>query len=586
MPPSTPSLPRLLSAKPEDDMARTCAETASLCDATVIGEAPQPPHRRSGAKISVTRGPSAGAELSLGPGETSIGRQGDNTLILPDVSVSRRHVLLRKVGLAYALVDQGSGNGTLVNGVRVQGEIVLQDGDVIVLGDSELTFFAGDEGTRSWRPTGGEIHALARRPAEIPESAGDTDPELTDPEWIDSEPIDSRAGRKFRTKRLAIVASSVAVLLLLLASLKVYQERSFQARQRENAERQMRAAEEALSREYEAGKKATSARSFKDAAEHFRKAAGIAADVGIGERDLQRRLELAEKEIGNQGILEAARGLAERGELASAMEKIKAIPEESLLSDQASEMIATVKKKIPDRLAAGRSALSSKRYDSARQAVADVLAADPGNSDALAFDKEIEKAGQPAPVGTSAPASRPADPTAKGVEAFSAGRLDEAIALLAWCNESKCRALKDKMSAFRDAYESLEAEGNAEKAAALLRSLPGGSSSPYKLKLAALGAASLVKEGLEAMTAETYPRAFVTFRQVLALDPSNDIAKQNLGIIHQKAKQLSEQAYIDMQLDPDKARPELEQILQMTEARDELNQKAKSRLKRLSGGLD
>ena len=82
------------------------------------------------------------------------------------------------------------------------------------------------------------------------------------------------------------------------------------------------------------------------------------------------------------------------------------------------------------------------------------------------------------------------------------------------------------------------------------------------------------------------PSAFAAFRQALAVDPANDVAKRNMGIIKQKAKELSEQAYIDMNQDPDKARRGYEQILQMTEPGDELNQKAKNRLKRLSGGGD
>ena len=89
---------------------------------------------------------------------------------------------------------------------------------------------------------------------------------------------------------------------------------------------------------------------------------------------------------------------------------------------------------------------------------------------------------------------------------------------------------------------------------------------------------------IKAMSAENYPKAFASFRSALMLDPDNADAKRNMGIIKIKAKELSEQAYIDMTQDQDKARRGYEQILQMTEPGDELHQKAKNRLKKLTGG--
>ena len=71
------------------------------------------------AKLIVNKGPKQGAEFTLGPGETSIGRNADNTIVIPDISVSRKHVVLVKQGAGYTLQDQGSGNGTLLNGSPV-----------------------------------------------------------------------------------------------------------------------------------------------------------------------------------------------------------------------------------------------------------------------------------------------------------------------------------------------------------------------------------------------------------------------------------------------------------------------------------
>lgn len=65
-----------------------------------------------------------------------IGRGSGCDVRLPDPSVSQRHATLRAQGSDYALVDEGSGNGTFVGGVRLQPQNprVLRTGDMIRIG--------------------------------------------------------------------------------------------------------------------------------------------------------------------------------------------------------------------------------------------------------------------------------------------------------------------------------------------------------------------------------------------------------------------------------------------------------------------
>ena len=110
-------------------------------DATVVpgrggGRAPgsaQPP------RLVVVSGPRAGTIVALAGDELTVGRAWDNDVVLPDISVSRRHALLRRHGAGYLLLDQGSGNGTRVNGRKVD-KARLRSGDEIVLGDSVVQF--------------------------------------------------------------------------------------------------------------------------------------------------------------------------------------------------------------------------------------------------------------------------------------------------------------------------------------------------------------------------------------------------------------------------------------------------------------
>lgn len=62
---------------------------------------------------------------------TTLGRWPDNDIVLPDRMVSRHHAQIRKVGSQFLLEDLESTNGTYVNGERITGPYVLQDGDVV-----------------------------------------------------------------------------------------------------------------------------------------------------------------------------------------------------------------------------------------------------------------------------------------------------------------------------------------------------------------------------------------------------------------------------------------------------------------------
>jgi tetratricopeptide (TPR) repeat protein len=114
---------------------------AASAEATVLyGSArsrgvPQPfsPH------LLVIAGPRKGMEIPLGFGVTTIGRGEENTACIPDISVSRQHVSLAREDERFVLYDQGSGNGTWVNGQRVARHS-LRHFDELTLGDTKVRF--------------------------------------------------------------------------------------------------------------------------------------------------------------------------------------------------------------------------------------------------------------------------------------------------------------------------------------------------------------------------------------------------------------------------------------------------------------
>jgi pSer/pThr/pTyr-binding forkhead associated (FHA) protein len=80
----------------------------------------------------------------LGRLRITIGRSARNDLCIPDPFASRVHAEVRREGDEYFLQDLGSANGTLYNGVTVQGGTPLNPGGRIQIGETEMIF---DDGT-------------------------------------------------------------------------------------------------------------------------------------------------------------------------------------------------------------------------------------------------------------------------------------------------------------------------------------------------------------------------------------------------------------------------------------------------------
>src|SRR5262245_34718082 len=73
-------------------------------------------------------------------GRTSIGRQGDNDLVLNAHTISRRHALLSMDASGYVVSDLHSSNGTYVNGMPITRVTSLRDGDDLRFGDAVVRY--------------------------------------------------------------------------------------------------------------------------------------------------------------------------------------------------------------------------------------------------------------------------------------------------------------------------------------------------------------------------------------------------------------------------------------------------------------
>jgi hypothetical protein len=124
------------------DMAPLVVEQVQSAPITI--EPPAAPQSPEVQPVGVPAGrlvmPS-GERVKIGSNVVSIGRLPECTITLSDANVSRRHAEIRP-GNEIHVVDLGSTNGTKVNGLRIEGERVLSDGDIISLGSTHLRFEA------------------------------------------------------------------------------------------------------------------------------------------------------------------------------------------------------------------------------------------------------------------------------------------------------------------------------------------------------------------------------------------------------------------------------------------------------------
>jgi pSer/pThr/pTyr-binding forkhead associated (FHA) protein len=91
------------------------------------------------AMIVIARGAQKGSRFLITAEVASIGRSSDSAIFLDDVTVSRTHAVIEKVGKKFVLKDAGSLNGTYMNNVSVT-EHELVSGEEFQIGKFHLLF--------------------------------------------------------------------------------------------------------------------------------------------------------------------------------------------------------------------------------------------------------------------------------------------------------------------------------------------------------------------------------------------------------------------------------------------------------------
>jgi phosphoserine phosphatase RsbU/P len=75
----------------------------------------------------------------------TIGRSSRNDICLSDPFASRLHAELRRENEQMLLVDNGSANGTYLNGQKMTGAVRMRVGDIVRIGETEIEYSEGEQ---------------------------------------------------------------------------------------------------------------------------------------------------------------------------------------------------------------------------------------------------------------------------------------------------------------------------------------------------------------------------------------------------------------------------------------------------------
>jgi pSer/pThr/pTyr-binding forkhead associated (FHA) protein len=107
------------------------------------------------AKILILSEQMRGASFSLTNEQYTIGRSESADICIADPTISGHHcTLLQQAPGSFAIRDEGSTNGTRVNGAKVQNDVVpLNNGDILQVGGVEILYDNSEERRSDMRAT-------------------------------------------------------------------------------------------------------------------------------------------------------------------------------------------------------------------------------------------------------------------------------------------------------------------------------------------------------------------------------------------------------------------------------------------------
>ena len=543
-------------------------------DATLVYDKNKGRARGGNPLLVAIAGPRKGSEFPLTDDRTTIGRGSDNVLVIPDISVSRQHVIVQREGERWVVVDQGSGNGTRLNGRGITRQ-ALRHGDEIAMGDTVVQFV---------EPGG----VLARGAKPVP-----ADPLRTEER---PEVTSAKAAPQSALKRRAPLYVAIFGALLIAFGAGVVRKQKLDRARREAAQGDDSSG--LAQQRFQEGVTLLKQGKWVEARDKLK----IAAELDGNDADIARYLQTAQAEAPRAQALSAARAALARKDFAAARLSLQSIPEDSALAEFAHELDQQVRAALDAAVRDARVRAESGDAAGASEALAPVLAADPSRADALAVKEVIgpqRRAVSPAPAPRreraekAAPAAAAASSeTAPVLDAYLSGDIGSALERAALTPGAQ--RLLGLLQQFDNAYKDGVAKMMAHKSNEALKALETAARADAAIagsRESRLGRE--VKKSLSSLhyqlgiatvqTDEGLPQAASHLRAAIAADSGNDLAQQQLAQVIERAKELYLRGYVAKDSDADTARHSFKIVIETLPAGDETAQKAKRWLDKLNG---
>jgi hypothetical protein len=374
------------------------------------------------AVLHVVGGNDRGKLFELTLAEMRIGRGTDQDIVLADIAVSRRHVTIQLENGRYRLRDLGSGNGTLLNGERVES-VLLSDGDQIEIGNTLMRFDhppsrgMGKGGStpkptlaapfgqaeESGFPSGPNIPSLA---APVQQAQPSVPSYRSPPTLMPLRPgmLSLLATLESRAVRWALIGGMtflVIVCMIIVVSKLAFAKPALAPSDAEEHYRQ--------------GLKLFFAKDYEGAKMDFTEALRLAPDS----TEARHYAAACDLEVQARAAMQTAERALSAHRYGEAVRALDTVESESLLQAQAVKLRKeTAPKAVAEDLDEARR-LQAEDIDTARARVTQALELDPGNEEARALAATLKMAvaapeGAPAPSPTTAKAPTP--PRKEGVK--------------------------------------------------------------------------------------------------------------------------------------------------------------------------
>jgi len=526
-------------------------------------------------KILVIAGPRKGTEFDLTEELTTIGRGSDNVMVIPDISVSRQHVRIEKQGESWVLLDQGSGNGTRVNGKAVD-RYPLKHGDEIEMGDTKVRFVEP-----------GGVMVRSSKPA-LPKVAA---PSADGPETTTNKAPPKSALRRRAPLYLAVVAA----LAIVFAAGMV--RRAQRARLEAAAAQQGDESRQLAQQRFQEGVQLLKQGRWVEARDKLK----IAGELDGQDKEIARYLESAEAEAPRAQSLAAARAALARRDYAGVRGALAAVPDDSALADSARELAQQLRAALDSAVREARARVEAGDAAGASDLLDPVLAAEPSRADALAVKDAIasqkRSAAPPRREKEQRSASAEAPPPAADVqsilEAYLAGDIGAAIQRAQTAQSPRGVRLLDDLRQFDSSYKEGLAKQQQHRLPEAVRALEMAAAADKSIAQGKEG--RLGREVHKALSAlhfqaasglsgdESLPQEAQHLRAAVQYDSGNDAAQAQLRQVIDRAKEIYLRGYVAKDEDAESARKAFRLVIETLPASDETAQKAKRWLDKLDG---